>query len=381
MKDREPDNRFLFEENGFKDSKKTEDTEDHDFRFIEKLNRKVSVFLNPKSINITDEERKKRLGTILTTLIILVLIISTYYFLVYEPSQESLEHVKTDKLNELHSLYTGPLSTSADVHKIEKQIESANNEYEVKKIDVMGPATKAWRNYLNKAISIHQDSFNRTMEVLRENNTTKIMPAAEAYDLINGSSAKELSKIDFKTPNTVTVPVLISRLQAGGGLLSVGSIVNIYTMSGENSNGTNHNNTNNIVVEGCTIVAILRCDESGEIESEYSSTHNIVQGNNTNPNEDSKTFTTNVLELIKSSIANGNDEIETLNILKSYGVRLSNCEREINLGDLDAQYIVLVEIPSDKTNFILENMEQIIMTIPTTNAPDWMVNEISSTYV
>ena len=60
---------------------------------------------------------------------------------------------------------------------------------------------------------------------------------------------------------------------------------------------------------------------------------------------------------------------------------MSNCEREINLGDLDAQYIVLVEIPSDKTNFVLENMEQIIMTIPTTNAPDWMVNEISSTYV
>lgn len=108
--------------------------------------------------------------------------------------------------------------------------------------------------------------------------------------------------------------------------------------------------------------------------------HNIVQGNISNPNEDSKTFRTNVLEIIKSSIAGGNDGPSTLALLDDYGVRLSNCEREINLGDLDANYILLVEIPDEDVTYILENMDQIILTIPTRNAPDWMVNEISSTY-
>lgn len=42
--------------------------------------------------------------------------------------------------------------------------------------------------------------------------------------------------------------------------------------------------------------------------------------------------------------------------------------------------MLLVETPQDKVNFLLDNMDQIILTIPTTNAPSWMVNEINSTY-
>ena len=52
--------------------------------------------------------------------------------------------------------------------------------------------------------------------------------------------------------------------------------------------------------------------------------------------------------------------------------------REINLGELDAQYLLLVETPSNKVNYMLNNMENIILTIPTKNAPSWMVEEIQS---
>ena len=38
-----------------------------------------------------------------------------------------------------------------------------------------------------------------------------------------------LSKIKFEKPNTVSVPILVSRLQAGAGLVNVGSVVDIYT--------------------------------------------------------------------------------------------------------------------------------------------------------
>jgi hypothetical protein len=67
-------------------------------------------------------------------------------------------------------------------------------------------------------------------------------------------------------------------------------------------------------------------------------------------------------------------------MLDDYGVKLSNYERQINLGDLDAQYMLLIEAPQDKVSYIINNMENIVLTIPTSEAPDWMVTEISETY-
>lgn len=84
--------------------------------------------------------------------------------------------------------------------------------------------------------------------------------------------------------------------------------------------------------------------------------------------------------MIKGSIMNGYNEKETFEMLENYGVKLSNYERQINLGDLDAEYMLLIETPQDKVNYVLNNMDNIFLTIPTSQAPDWMVNEISSTY-
>ena len=85
--------------------------------------------------------------------------------------------------------------------------------------------------------------------------------------------------------------------------------------------------------------------------------------------------------MIKGSMMKGYNEKETLNMLKSYGVRLSNYERQINLGDLDAQYMLLVETPQDKVSYMLNNMDNIVLTIPTTDAPNWMINEINRTNI
>ena len=121
-------------------------------------------------------------------------------------------------------------------------------------------------------------------------------------------------------------------------------------------------------------------EENGEIESQYSKSNMLVNGNNTNPHENTRSFSSNVLEMIKGAIVNGYSEEETYALLKDYGVKLSNYEREINLGDLDAQYMLLIETPQDKVNHVLNNMDNIVLTIPTSQAPDWMVNELSTTY-
>ena len=124
----------------------------------------------------------------------------------------------------------------------------------------------------------------------------------------------------------------------------------------------------------------MRYEENGEIDSEYSKSKMTVKGNDTNPRENTKSFSSDVLEMIKGSIVKGYDEKETFEMLENYGVKLSNYERQINLGDLDAQYMLLIETPQDKVSFILDNMDSIVLTIPTSDAPDWMVSEISSTY-
>ena len=352
--------------------------EDDELTPLKKLNRKIGIYLSPKSIDITDNEKKRKIGIIITTLILVTLIITAYYFIIYEPSQEALSLAKTTKLNELHDLYSGALTDSANALLIENQINDAKNAHEVESITIITPATKDWKEHHKKSINLHQDKYNRTMVVYENESKSTIISIYEAMEIVNENDAKILSQIKFDEPNTVSVPILVSRLQAGAGLVKEGSVVDIYT----NSNSTDENITNSTSPEirGCTVISIMRYEENGEIDSEYSKSKMTVEGNTSNPRENTKAFSSDVLEMIKASIINGYDEKKTFKMLDDYGVKLSNYERQINLGDLDAQYMLLIEAPQDKVSYIINNMENIVLTIPTSEAPDWMVTEISETY-
>ena len=348
---------------------------------IKSFNGKLAKLFKLDSNNNIDDEKKRKIGIILTTVILLTLIISAYYFLIYQPAQAELTAEKTDKLNELHSLYKGPLVASGNAIRLEHEIEDANSAQEVRLINILMFSTKDWKNYHLKSINTNKDQYNRTMAVYENDTKNVIMPIDEATKIVNNHDAKVLSNIMFEKPNTVSVPILVSRLQAGAGLVSVGSVVDIYTNVNNTLGDTNNTNKTSPDVSGCTVLSIMRYEENGEIESEYSKGHDIVQGNNTNPNEDSQKFTSNVLEMLKGSIVNGYDEKTTVEMLQNYGIKLSNYERQINLGDLDAQYMLLIEVPQERVSYVLNNMDEIVLTIPTTNAPDWMVSEISQTYL
>lgn len=352
---------------------------DDELSLLKKFNHKLGVYLTPNDTDITENERKRKIGVIITIFILLTLIISSYYFLIYEPSQKELSLEKTTKINELHEYYTGALATSPNEMALENEIKNGKDIGEIERIDIIGPATKDWKSYHHKSIKSNIDKYNRTMAVYSNESKNVIMSQNDATKIVNENDARILSKIKFEKPNTVSVPVLVSRLQAGAGLVNVGSIVDIY--SNLNDTGEELNTTNtNPDISGCTVLSIMRYEENGEVDSEYSKSKMTVHGNSTNPQENSRKFSSNVLEMIKGSIMNGYDEKETFELLKNYGIKLSNYERQINLGDLDAQYMLLIETPQDKVNFMLNNMDNIVLTIPTTNAPDWMINEISSTY-
>ena len=346
---------------------------------LKKLNHKLGIYLSPKTTSISDEEKKRKIGVIISTIIIITLVVSAYYFIIYEPTQEQLSIAKTTKLNELHDLYSGALATSPNALLLENKINDAQSPEEIETINILTPATKDWKSYHKKSIGLNQDRYNRTMAVYENESKNTIIPISEAMEILNENDATILSKIKFEEPNTVSVPILVSRLQAGAGLIKVGSVVDIYT----NYNSSDDNYTTNSSapkISGCTVLSIMRYEENGEIDSEYSKTKMTVKGNDTYPRENTRGFSSDVLEMIKGAIVNGYDENETYKILEDYGVKLSNYEREINLGDLDAQYMLLIETPQEKVNYVLNNMDNIVLTIPTSEAPDWMVKEINSTY-
>lgn len=353
--------------------------DDDELTLLKKFNHKLGVYLNPSDTNITENEKKRKIGIIITILILLTLIISSYYFLIYEPTQKELSVEKTAKLNELHELYSGALTTSPNAMMLESKIENAKNVEELEMINIISYTTKDWKSYHQKSIKTNIDKYNRTMAVYSNESKNVIMAQNDAIKIVNENDATILSKVQFEKPNTVSVPVLVSRLQAGAGLVNVGSIVDVYTNQNNSENDFNASKTNPDI-SGCTVLSIMRYEENGEIDSEYSKSNMLVNGNNTHPHENTQKFTSNVLEMIKGSMMKGYSEQETLEMLKGYGVKLSNYERQINLGDLDAQYMLLIETPQDKVSYMLNNMDNIILTIPTSNAPNWMINEINSTY-
>lgn len=360
---------------------KPKEKNDEELSLLKKFNHKLGVYLSPSTTDISENEKRKKIGVIITTLILLALIISSYYFIIYEPAQEELTLAKTTKLNELHDLYSGALVTSPTSITLENKIIDARSPEDVEMINILTPATSDWKSYQLKSINTNHDKFNRTMAIYSNESKDIIMPMTKAVEIVNENNAEILSKIKFEEPNTVSVPILVSRLQAGAGLINVGSIVDIYSnMNYTEDEEIADSNTTSPDVSGCTVLSIMRYEENGEIDSQYSKSKMVVKGNDTNPQENTKSFSSNVLEMIKGSIVNGYDEKETYNLLKSYGIKLSNYERQINLGDLDAQYMLLVEAPQDKVNYILDNMDSIVLTIPTSNAPDWMVDEINRTY-
>lgn len=353
---------------------------DKDLKIFEKINKKIEKYLKPKPINPTEDEKKKKIGIAITTLIIVVLITSCYYFLIYAPSQESLESAKIEKMNELHGIYKGPLASASQSFTLEKRIENSKSPSEVRSINIIGTGTKDWREFQKKSINENKDKFNRTMAVYEsEENKTVLMPTSEALKIVDTKGLSVISNIEFKKPDTITVPILISRLQAGAGLVSVGNVIDIYTQNTIN-NTANPENITAPTISGCTVISIMRCEESGQIESEYGTSQTLVNGNKTNPNENTKTFTANVIEMIKGSLAGGYNEKQTIKMLQDYGVKLANCEREINLAELDAQYLLLIEVPHDNVNYVINNMDNLILTIPTTEAPNWMVNQLTKTY-
>jgi hypothetical protein len=169
---------------------------------------------------IPDDDQRTLVGAAVFAIILIVLVGAGYYFLVYAPYQDALGSAKQAKLSEVNTYFTGPLATDPLGIDLRAQIDGATTPEEVNAIDVITPATQQWRTYQNgqiQNISAESNSFGRVM-ITYTAGTQKdiILKAADAQTLVNQNDAVVLSNLQIKFPNTVAIPMIVSRLQAAG---------------------------------------------------------------------------------------------------------------------------------------------------------------------
>lgn len=357
---------------------------------------------------IPDDDQKTLIGAVVFAVILIVLIGSLYYFLVYQPYQQTLTGAKDVKYGEVEAYFKGPLATDPQKQSLLAQIDGATTPEEVLAIDVLGPATNSWRTYQTQQIKTKKDKFGRVMvvystdasqSVTGTNQSTApqasaqkeiIMKVSDAQTFVKQADATVLANMVIETPDTVAVPILISRLQAAGGLISVGNMVDVYVKtSGEaaatnnTTNGTSPTTaepSNTPKISGATVLAILRAKDSGAIDASLLNSQSLTINDISSTSESQQTSSTDVEQLLRAAASGGFNQAQTAALLQNYGIKLSDYERSSNLGELDTTYLVLLEVPRENVLFLIQSSDSIILTVPTQQAPTWMIKELQTIY-
>lgn len=373
-----------------------------------KPNKKVD--LRPKPLpprrpptGIPEADKRTLIGAAVIACIIIFIAVLGYWFLYYQPYQEALESAKAQKIAEVNAYYKGPLATDPRKQALLAQIESATTPEEVLAIDVLGPATQSWRTYQLQQIQAKKDMFNRVMIVYSAGNQSTtlqtiqggevIMRVPDAQRFVSQADASVLSNIEIQTPDTVAIPILINRLQAAGGLIGVGSSVDIYltnvtniSMPGGNvSAPTNKTagaeySSDLPLVSGATVLAILRSGESGKYDVNLTSSKFLSSPGSSIGVSTSRGASGDIEKALQALSAGGLSESDVSQILQHYGIRLSEYERVSNIGEFNATYLLIIEVPRKHAPVIMMNMDKIMLVVPTQKAPEWMAAELKKVY-
>jgi len=348
-----------------------------------------------------DEDQRTLVGALVFGLILIVLVGAGYYFLVYAPYQGTLNDAKQSQINLVNTYYVGPLATDPEAQTLLSEIESSVTPEQASAIDVLGPATTSWQAYQNQQVNTLKDNYSRVQVNYNNSGTQQsiIMKLSDAQQLITQSDAAVLSNMVITTPNTVAIPLILTRLQAAGGVINVGDSVDIYlnsngTTAVQSTNQTNQTNqsstgasstgassSNTPLVSGATVLAILRSEsDSGTITANLTESQSIAENQISSSSSTSQSSVTDVDQLLRAAASNTWDPTTINSLLDNYGYNLNNLERVSNLGDLNAQYMVILEIPQQNAMTVIQNMNSLQLVVPTESAPTWMATELHHIY-
>jgi hypothetical protein len=344
---------------------------------------------------VPDDDKRTLVGAAVFGIILIVLVGAGYYFLVYAPYQEALTSAKQTKFAEVNTYFKGPLALDPRKSTILAEIDGASTPEQVLAVDVIGPATAGWREYQTQQIKTKKDPYNRVMITYAAGGKKNlIVKTADAQTIVNAADASVLSNMDITTPDTVAVPIIITRLQAAGGLINVGDSVDVYLSTTNATNQTANQTANQTTtttqtnasapdISGSTVLAILRAKDSGVVDANLKQSQDIAVNQLTMSNSRSQstaTSTSGLEDLLKAAASRTWDEATVNSLLNSYGWRLSDFERTSNLGELDVRYLVVLEVPRENALFLMQNSNALQLTLSSQNAPQWLSNVLKKKY-
>ena len=359
---------------------------------------------------LPEDDQRTLVGAAVFGIILIILVGAGYYFLVYAPYQDTLNSAKMSKINEVNSYFKGALASDPRKNMILADIDAAQTPDQALAVDVIGPATTAWRTYQNQQINLKKDPYGRvqisysTQPTGTGNDTNDsaspitsstdvknlIVKVADAQKIVNEADASVLANMEIVTPDTVAVPIVILRTQAAGGLINVGDAVDVYQnvapapVTGNNTTSTATTATNTSpIISGATVLAILRNSTSGIYTTP---TANFTHSQLFQINSAGLSTTTgqsaqgDVEQLLRAGASRNWNQAQLTALLSAYGWRLSDFERVSNLGELDAQYLILLEVPRENALWLIQNSNSVVLTVPTQRAPEWMITELHQIY-
>ncbi len=339
----------------------------------------------------SDDDQRTLVGAAVFGIILIVLVGAGYYFLVFAPYQDAMAAAKQTKISEVNTYFKGPLALDPRKTSILAEIDGGTTPEMVLAVDVLGPATSGWREYQNQQIEAKKDPYGRVMITYEAGGQKNLMmKTTDAQKIVNEADAAVLSNMEIKTPDTVAVPIIITRLQAAGGLVNVGDSVDVYLTTTNASAPAANNTTNQTTqtaqpstsptISGSTVLAILRAKDSGAVSAQLQQSQEIAFNTLTMTNSRSQSAGTDVEELLKAAASRTWNEGQVNSLLNAYGWRLSDFERASNLGELDVRYMVVLEVPRENALFLMQNSQSLQLTVPTQQAPEWMINELKRIY-
>lgn len=341
--------------------------------------------LHRKNLLKKKEDEEFVTGVIVVAVIILILISAGYYFIVFAPAQTELNDLKQEKINQVNTLLNDDENHNKEA--ILAEIDRKNTVEELENLDIESMVYPILKNSILEELNEYKDKYNR-VEVVTD-NTADIMNIKNASSYINSLDAMTLTKVSIKTVDSVIIPLSINRKQAASGLITEGNIVDIYKTNISEGIYTSEESQENIsddssssmeydesvvdtkfstskIVGGSHVVSILRSKDSGTIEQ------NLDLSESPSNRKLSQSSSLDIEEIMSSKAAGVYDESQFKVLLDDYGTRLSNYERTSRIGELDVEYIIMLEVPRDSVEELIDNMENIILVIPTYDAPSWV---------
>ncbi len=299
----------------------------------------------------------------------------------------SFEKLKFSKLDLVENAYRGPLAYHPDKRRFLDEINRASDISDLKAIDVEGSALNAWRIHLEGLI---EESVNEKGKVeIIEKNIPSVVDKDRALSMVKEATLEQLMAITIKYPEpdaTLGFPVVLDRVNAASGILSVGDYVDVF------KRGKSIDNTT-LVTRQAKILAIFQERSRGQISlseeerkydtgggyeskgvvtsSSISQTGASSASLTTLPWQDyigtgsaglksrstSTTYNVDLIEIIKAASANKVSESYIRRMLSDYGMTVTDLEYTSQLGDFNIQYMVLVEIPKETIPVVLQANE------------------------